>query len=171
MNTLLTDPHELLSPTHHNSPRKPPTSTAHIRMPTLQTPTRHTRPPHPRYYTIRTPIELTHTTSLLHRPETYTPYKSSPHKISHNTTQPLPHHATTPTPQQTSPPTHNPRSKPSHPPSSLPPHPQLQYRSTPRIFHTARNYLPCHRTTTTPASPHEISINMPLTPDRYTQVP
>ena len=162
MNTLLTHPHELSSPTHHNSPRTPPTPISHIRIPTLQTPTRSTRPPHPRHYTIRTSIELHRTTSLLYCPKTYTPCKSSPHKLSHNTTQPPPHDATTPMPHDTS----LPYTQSTHQTIT----PQLQYRSTTHVCHTAQNYLPYHRTTTTPASPHGISINMPLTPDRYTHV-
>ena len=107
MNTPLTHPHVPPSSTQHKLPRKLTPPTSHLRIPTLQTPNRSVRTPHPRHNTIRTHIYLHSTTYLLHRTETYIPCTSSPSKLSRDTTPTLLRNSTTPPPLDASPPSTN----------------------------------------------------------------
>ena len=115
MNTLLTHPHELSSPTHHNSPRTPPTPTSHIRIPTLQPlPARlahHTHDTIPSAH-LSNSTAPPHSCIVLRHTHYANPLLISSHTTPHNLLRTTPPHQCLMTHHS---PTHNPRTKPSHP--------------------------------------------------------
>ena len=106
LNINLTSMHNATPPTHPQSRHSSSIPSAHINIPTLQTPNRPARAPHPRHYSIRKPIEPNITTSLLHPTGLHETRTTYPLHIAH-TTQPSPTHgSTTPPAHDTSPHTH-----------------------------------------------------------------
>ena len=116
LNNNLTSIHTTTPPRHHQSRHSASIPKAQINIPTLQTPNRTARTPHPRHYSTRKPINSNITTSLLHHTDLHEARTAYPLHNAH-TTQPSLNHGGTPPPAHDTSPPHTQPTPPIPPPT------------------------------------------------------